>query len=386
MKYRNLEHIIRDRLAEKEPLIQVVIGPRQVGKTTALKAALSGGGVYENADYPTPLPFTVIEKWWNEALRDPSRILAIDEVQKIPGWSEILKKLWDASDRVLKVVVTGSSSLLVEKGLRETMSGRFELIRAEHWNYQEATSIFDLPLDRYLEFGCYPGSIRILDKGLERWAEFVRDAIVEPAIGRDLLQLHPVDQPALLRQIFGVAVSLPCQIISLQKMQGQLQGKGTLPTIQNYLSLLADAYLITGIEKYSKVPFRRRKSSPKLIIHDNGLIRAFERPIDQPLSESRLGRYFKNAVGARLLEAGWDLFYWKDRDVEVDFVAHGRNDEHLAIEVKSSHVADKELSGLRKFCEAHPEFEPCLVSLTRQEFPGIRTIAPEEILSFARRY
>ena len=378
--------VIKRRLEEKSPYIQMIVGPRQVGKTTALKAALEERGVFLNADYPTPLPHSVVEQKWNEALQNPSKILAIDEIQKISGWSEIIKKLWDAKPHALKVVVTGSSALLVEKGLKETLAGRYEMIRAEHWNFTEAKNIFGLDLKNYIEFGCYPGAVPLLEQ-TERWGQYVRDSIVEPALGRDLLQLHPVDQPALLRQIFGVAVSLPCQIISLQKLQGQLQGRGTLPTLQHYLKLLADAYLITGIEKYSAAPLRSRRSSPKLIVHDNGLIRAFRRPMQGNISEEETGRYFENAIGARLLESGWEIYYWKERNLEVDFVALGPNGEKWALEVKSSTVNESDLKGLFRFCEMHPEFEPKLVCLKEgQKISSVPFLPSEELLSFSRKY
>src|SRR3989338_5611996 len=167
-KIRGLAEVIRARIDEKRPLIQVVLGPRQVGKTTALQTALNQRGFYASADYPTPLPYTVLEEWWQKALTHPDKILAIDEIQKIPGWSEVLKKLWDRSDRILKVVVTGSSALLVEKGLKETLAGRFELIRAEHWNFAEARDIFGLSLESFIDFGCYPGSISLMYNP-ERW-------------------------------------------------------------------------------------------------------------------------------------------------------------------------------------------------------------------------
>lgn len=386
MKYRKLASLIKGRLEEKQPLIQVVIGPRQIGKTTALKASIGNRGIYETADYPTPLEHTVIESWWQKALNHPNKILAIDEIQKVRGWSEILKKLWDTSNRQLKVIVTGSSSLLVEKGLKESLAGRFELIRAEHWNLKESKKIFDHELEKFIEFGCYPGSIPLLDKGIDRWGLYVRDSIVEPALGRDLLQLHPVDNPALLRQIFGVAISLPCQIVSLQKLQGQLQGKGTLPTIQHYLQLLSDAYLVTGLEKYHRSTFRTKRSSPKLIVHDNGLIRAFERPITQKISAEKFGRYFENAIGARFLEAGWKTYYWKDRDLEVDFVVIGPNGEKWAVEVKTSLTNEKELKGLRKFCSENSDFLPQLIASVDQKFEGITTRKPEDILSLSRAY
>ena len=225
--------------------------------------------------------------------------------------------------------------------------------------------------------------MRFLDN-IERWGDYIRDSIVEPAIGRDLLQLHPVQYPALLRQIFGVAVSLPAQIISLQKLQGQLQGSGSIPTIQNYLKLLGDAFLVSAIEKYSGQSHRRKKSSPKLIVHDNALIKAFERPIKARIDEEKLGRYFENIVGARFIESGWNTYYWKNRNLEVDFVVEGRNGENWAVEVKSSNVSEKELAGLKEFVKLNPQFEPCLVSLINQKVNGIKSLNVEDILSLKR--
>lgn len=385
-KTRRLVEILRARLEEPTRFIQVVIGPRQVGKTTALQAVLPPGAVFQTADYPTPLPHSVIGDWWQEAERSPAKILAIDEIQKIPGWTEALKKLWDAGGKKLKVVVTGSSALLVEKGLKETLAGRFELIRAEHWNFQEASDVFGMTLTEFMEYGCYPGSVPLWKQDINRWGQFIRDSIVEPALGRDLLQLHPVDQPALLRQLFGVAVSLPCQIISLQKLQGQLQGKGTLPTLQHYLKLLSDTFLVSGIEKFSPSGFRSKKSSPKLIVHDNALIRAFTRPIQGPIDSETRGRYLENCVGARLIEAGWETYYWKDRDFEVDFVAVGPRNEKYAIEVKTSETNEKELKGLFKFCSLYPDFTAVLVSPIPQPLPGVLDLPAEEILSWHRQY
>lgn len=384
-KDRGLVSLIERRLKEDNPLIQVIVGPRQVGKTTALKTAIGGKGIYETADYPTPLPYIVIEEWWEKALKHPDRVLAIDEIQKIPGWSEVVKKLWESSQERIKLIVTGSSALLVEKGLRETLTGRFELIQVEHWNCREAGEILGLSIEKWIEFGCYPGSVPFLND-LERWGNYIRDSIVEPAIGRDLLQLHPVDHPALLRQIFGVVVSLPAQVISLQKLQGHLQGKGALPTIQHYLKLLRDAFLISGIEKYSKIPFKTKKSPPKLIVHDNALIRAFEKPIHQKLSSERWGNYFENSIGARFAEARWNVFYWKDRKLEVDYVVIGPENQKWAIEVKSKKTTLGELNGLFEFCKLHKDFEPYLISAMDQKLTSVKTLFLEDILSLSRKY
>ena len=380
---RGLVNVLKRRIGEKSPLIQVVIGPRQVGKTTALKAALDGNGIYHSADYPTPLSSEALTKWWDEAEQDKSRLLAVDEIQKITGWSETVKYLWDKSKN-MKLIITGSSSLLVEKGLKETLAGRFELIRVEHWNYSEAASVFNLSLRQFIEFGCYPGSIQFLEDRT-RWSAFVRDAIVEPAIGRDLLQLYPIENPALIRQIFGAAVSLPAQLISIQKLQGTLQEKGAVPTISHYLSLLTEAFLVTGVQKYSPAQFRARKSIPKLIIHDNALCRAFERPVAEDIDANRFGRYLENSVGARFIEAGWDTYYWKHRDFEVDFVVIGPENQKWAIEVKAGKTSLVELRGLFEFCKEHTEFEPRLISFVDQAIDGVCSLDLRKILSLSRQ-
>lgn len=377
---RSLIANLTTRLAEPKPLIQVLIGPRQVGKTTAVRAAMGSHGLYESADSPTPPSYEMLNQWWDQAISSGHRILAIDEVQKISGWSEVIKRRWDESPYALKVVLTGSSALLLEKGLSETLAGRFELIRATHWSYAEARDAFGLDLRKYIEFGCYPGSMHLLHD-ITRWSSYIRDSIVESVIGRDLLMLHPVNNPALLRQVFGLAAGMPASLISLQKMMGQLQHKGSVPTIQNYLTLLGQAFLVTGVNKFSANVIREKKSSPKLIIHDNGLARAFARPVEASLTPEVFGYYFENVVGARLIEAGWDVFYWKHGKAEVDFVVHGPRGERLAIEVKSGATTESELAGLKVFCAENKDYEPVLISLVDQKIAGIGSKSAEWVLS-----
>lgn len=376
---------ISARLAEKNPLIQVLVGPRQVGKTTAIRQILADRGLYFTADSPTPHGYQEIEILWRQALASPHRLLAIDEVQKIPGWSEIIKKLWDTQPREnpIKLLLSGSAALAIEKNLKESLAGRYELIRVEHWNFKEAQEAFQMSFDDFLEFGCYPGAIPFLsDK--ERWASYIKDSIIEPAIGRDILQLHPVDHPALLRQVFSVCVGHPSQIVSLNKLQGQLQDKGSLATLQTYLNLLSFGFLVSGVQKFTENAIRTRQSPPKLIVHDNALIRAFERPVGDRPNSSRLGFYLENAIGARFIEAGWETFYWKDRDLEVDFVVLGPNGEKWAVEVKLQPPSLHELRGLLHFCKRHPEFTPYLVCPKPFAHDRIQYIPATKLLSLSR--
>lgn len=383
--YRGIYQRILTRLKEKKPLIQILIGPRQVGKTTALKQLYNefSDCVYQSADGPVPLSYHFIETAWQSATKSKSKIFILDEVQKITSWSESIKQFWDTTPHQIKLVLAGSSSLLIEKGLKETLAGRYELIRVEHWNFAEAKNIFGLSLKDFIEFGCYPGATQFLaDK--QRWADYVRDAIIEPVIGRDILQLHPVDNPALLRQVFGLATTLAGEVVSLNTLQGQLAQKGAIATIGHYLHLLSDAFLLSPVSKYSGSLFSVKKSIPKIIVHDNALIRAFESPVETPISSHRFGRYFENVIGARFIESGWQTYYWNERQDEVDFVVFGPAGQKWAIEVKSGAVDKRDLKGLKKFCDHYPLFEPCLISLVGQQISGIKTLDVEMILSLKR--
>jgi len=399
---RSFHRMLQGRLkSEKQPLIQVVIGPRQVGKTTAVRAIqVAEQGVYESADSPTPLSAQILEKWWASAEASQGRLLVIDEIQKISGWAEVLKKLWDEqtqrknSEHPFRVIVTGSSSLQIEKGLKESLAGRFELVRVEHWNFAEAKKVFSMALEQYIGFGCYPGANRFRSEP-DRWAEYIRDSIIEPVLGRDLLQLHPVEKPALLRQVFGVALSLPSEIVSLQKIQGQLQDKGSIATLQHYLWLLSEAFLVTGIEKYNAATFQSKRSSPKLIVHDNALIRAQERPPSVEPPRERMGRYLENSVGARFIESGWATRYWRERNQEVDFIVDGPKGEKWAVEVKWTKPIRSEVAGVLEFCKRHPEYSAVVVFVeesqtslparSKFELPtSIRQMSAEEMLSLTR--
>ena len=384
MKKRLLSNIIKSRIEEKNPLIQVIIGPRQVGKTTALKQAIGAQALYFSADGPIPPTHNDISDWWAQARRSNNKILAIDEVQKIPGWSEIVKKLWDY-DQSLIVVLTGSSSLLMEKGLTESLAGRYELIKAEHWNFSEAETIFNMSLKDYISYGCYPGAIKFLENKI-RWSDYLKNSIIEPVISKDLLQLSPVKSPALLRQLFFIACSYPAQLISLTKLLGELNEKGSIPTLKNYMKLLSDSFLVSSIEKYSTRKIKTKVSIPKIIVHDNGLLRSLEKPASKELSSERFGRYFENTIGSRFIQAGYETYYWKERNLEVDLVVIGPENEKWAIEVKSSKTDIADLKGLFYFCKKFPEFTPKLISLSNQDLDGIETIPVQNVLGLYRRY
>ncbi len=340
------------RLKEPRRFIQVLAGPRQTGKTTLARQVMDKiGGLthYATADSPTLKDHVWLEQQWQtvRARLDTDKrvkcaLLVLDEIQKIPKWSETVKLLWDedsAENRPIHVVLLGSSPLLVQQGLTESLAGRFEVIPITHWSFAEMRDAFGFDLDQYVYFGGYPGGAALIEEP-ERWARYIQDSLIETSISRDILLMTRVDKPALLRQLFELGCLYSGQILSYQKMVGQLQEAGNTTTLAHYLDLLEGAGLLMGLMKYAGGQARKRGSSPKLQVLNTGLLTA---QAHLSFSEARQdhefwGRLVESTVGAHLANSirgtGLELTYWRHRNQEVDFVL-ARGKKLLAIEVKS---------------------------------------------------
>jgi hypothetical protein len=383
--YRRREAaVLSARLAEPRRFIQVVAGPRQVGKTTLVHQVadeLSAAVVSASADEPTLRGSQWIAAQWEAArlhVGAEGAVLVLDEVQKIPGWSEVVKRLWDEDTRRrvnLRVVLLGSAPLLIQRGLAESLAGRFETIRLGHWSFVEMETAFGWSFDRYVFYGGYPGAASLVDDA-ERWARYVLDALVETTLSRDVLLLTRVDKPALLRRVFELACRYSGQILSYTKMLGQLQDAGNTTTLAHYLDLLAGAGTVTGLQKFAGSAARSRGSSPKLQVLNTALTSAvsglgFDETRADP---ERWGRLVESAVGAHLANAAaraeCELFYWRDRNREVDFVVR-RGRRVVALEVRSGRARDVR-SGIDAFAAA---FRP-----TRSLLVGSDGLSVEDFL------
>jgi len=351
---------LEKRLNGAPPLIQVLTGPRQVGKTTGLRQLLartSGNYHYANADDQLVSDRSWLLAQWQRALSGgEGSLLVIDEVQKIPNWSETIKSLWDKQPRRLRVVLLGSSSLQIQSGLSESLAGRFELTRIYHWTFNELRSAFGYGLERYLSYGGYPGPVAFEDD-YDRWYAYLKDAIVEAVIGKDILQNRKVANPALFRQAFEILCSYPAQEISYTKLLGQLQDKGNTDLIKYYLELYGGGFLIYSLEKYSAKSWLTRSSSPKILPACPALYTMTAGPLALAEPERR-GRVFELAVGAELLQLPGELFYWREKTAEVDFVLRYQGRLH-ALEVKSGRK--KSGKGLEAFMKRFPDASPVIV-------------------------
>jgi uncharacterized protein len=408
MKFkRNHVQILQSRLQEPVRFINILVGPRQVGKTTItqqiaeqltsqsrqigekdkffLQISTEQAVEINTVDSTQTIP-RFSKEWlpqiWRQARENALKlekgqleqkrsatiadiqekelkayVLVIDEIQKIPQWSEQVKALWD-EDRAAKiplhVVLLGSAPLLIHKGLTESLMGRFEVIRVNHWSFEEMQNAFDFDLNQYIYFGAYPGAAQHIQDEI-RWREYVQSALIAPSIEHDVMQLHRIEKPALMRRLFDLASLYSGQELSYTKMMGQLQDAGNTTTLAHYLSLLGQAGLVSKLDKYAGEQFRQRASSPKLSVHNTALISATANySYSQALQDRDFwGRLTESCVGAHLINSlrpTQKLQYWRTSPHEVDFVIT-QGQQLLAIEVKSGRTRGS-VSGLEEFAKS----------------------------------
>ena len=391
---RDYLQYITKRIKEPRKFIQVLYGPRQVGKTTLILQLLSKlkvKTIYETADAVNAADIKWLQTVW-EAARiklklsgSKELILVIDEIQKIDNWSEIIKKLWDEDSRFrnnIKVILLGSSSLLVQKGLTESLAGRFEKTYIGHWSFSEMKSAFDWNINQYIFFGGYPGAASLINDE-KRWKSYIIDSLIETTISKDILMLTRVDKPALLKRLFEIGSYYSGQILSFTKIIGQLQDAGNTTTLSHYLYLLTNCGLLGGLEKFSGSIVKKRSSSPKFQVYNNALLSAYSRTdFLRTYQEPALwGRIAESAIGTHLIGKSitekYKLYYWRDGDYEVDFVIeYGGN--ILGIEVKSGISTSNK--GIDKFLSQHPTAKTIFVGTSGIPIEEFLKINPMELL------
>jgi predicted AAA+ superfamily ATPase len=350
-----------ERLSEKRRFVQVLAGPRQVGKTTVARQVMEKLDMpshYASADEPALKgPEWLSQQWEIGRLkaRNGHGLLILDEVQKVHGWSESVKQLWDADthNKVrLRVVLLGSSPLLIQSGLTESLAGRFEVIAAPHWSFSEIQQAFRWGVEQFIYYGSYPGAAPLISQP-DRWRRYILDSLVETSISRDILLMTRVDKPALLRRVFQLSCDYSGQILSYQKMLGQLTDAGNTVTLAHYLQLLQGAGMVAGLSKFSHGKVRQRGSSPKLQVLNTALMTVTSGMNFQDTRKDgdAWGRLVESAVGAHLLgdTLGKDIevTYWRDRNMEVDFVLQ-QGKSIVGIEVKSGRRREA-LNGIAAF-------------------------------------
>lgn len=371
---------LASRLAERPQRIHILAGPRQVGKSTLVLHVMHQRpiGSYRMLDVEAQAPSQAeagshwVKQQWQSAQADAVAwqksghplaetlpyVLVFDEIQHIVQWSTAIKGIWDAGRTQgtnIHLVLLGSAPLLVQQGLNESLTGRYELLRIPHWSFSEMNECFGLTLDQFTYFGGYPGAASLIDDE-ERWRGYVRGSLIEPSIERDVLAMSRVDTPATLRRLFELGCEYSSQILALNRVS-QTLGAGHVLTLAHYLSLLKHAGLLTGLPKYASQTIRQRQAPPKFQVLNNALFSAQgTHGFHEALADrSRWGRLVESMIGAHLLNTAdqdTTIHYWRESSLEVDFVIEHRG-RLAAIEVKSQGVTGK-LNGLNEFCQRHP--------------------------------
>lgn len=384
---RSEYQIIKSRLEEPRRFIQVVMGARQIGKSTVVKQVLKDLEApyrFFSADNVPTTNSAWISNCWEavRSLKESNRwenvVLVIDEIQKITNWSEVVKKEWDDDtfhDRDIKVLLLGSSRVLLEKGLSESLAGRFEEIRMSHWSYMEMKDCFGFSFSQYLFYGGYPGAASLINDE-DRFQQYIQSAIIEATINKDILMNTPISKPALLHQTFELGAAYSGELLSLNKMLGSLQDAGNTTTLAGYINLLNESGLLCGLQKFSIDTARRKASIPKLQVYNNALKTVYN-PLtfEQAITDRKMwGRIYESGIGAYLVSQAFihrfEIYYWRDRNYEVDFILRKKGSV-VAIEVKSN--AEKRTEGLDKFRQ---QFNP-----TASFIVGDGGICAEDFLS-----
>lgn len=383
---------LNELLQRQLPVFQVLIGPRQVGKTTAAQQVIEKfktSSIYATADQILPPGPEWIEAQWNLAqlkyleTKQPV-LLVLDEVQKVQRWTEVIKRLWDEEKAKsnIRLLVLGSSALLLGKDLTESLADSVFLHRMPHWSFSECNEAFGWNLKQWIYFGGYPGAAIFIDQEAD-WKQYVSASLIEAAIAKYVLQMKRIAKPMLMRHLFGLASTYPAQIFSYNKMLGQLQDVGNATTLAHYLKILEGAFLVSGLESFSKGQIKKRGSSPKLILWNNALINAlglksFKTALED---QSWWGRLVENAVGAHLLNNlsthEWSISYWREDAAEVDFVvSHG--EKMIGIEVKSGSSLGK--NGLGLFKKKYPQAKVLIVGQGGMALEEFFRMAPDKLL------
>ena len=360
---------LKTRMIEQRRFIQVIVGPRQVGKTTLVGQLVKELGIESHSvsadGVAASNTFWLNQQWENarQSLRAKEAtefLLVIDEIQKIDNWSETVKALWDEDTKNnynLKVLLLGSSRLILQRGLTESLAGRFETTYMGHWSLQEMSTAFGFTPEQYAWFGGYPGSASLINDEL-RWKHYIKDSLIETSILKDVLMLARIDKPTLLKNLFEIGCLYSGQVLSYTKIMGQLHGAGNTTTLSNYLNLLDTAGLLKGIEKYSPSIIRKRSSSPKFQVYNTALIsgQSEEQFKEIQNNPAAWGRLVESAIGAHLLNHSltmdYELNYWREGDAEVDFII-SKNKKTIAIEVKSNKASIT--NGMKQF---QKQYEP----------------------------
>jgi len=353
-----------------ESRFHVLIGPRGGGKSILAAQVMkrwNGPKRLAQADLPYALPVEWISKEWGK-LQVPGALLVLDEPQRIPGWGEKVLSLMETNPGV-KVLALCSTW-----GEAQRPPAGYTLQRIPHWDQQECFQRHGLrmSIESFFLMGGYPGALVNREQETFRWGSYLRDAILEAVLGKDLLSMFPVQKHELLRKAFGLACAHAGEVVSYYQLAQELPEAGNAITITRYFQGLKDAFLLFPLPRWHGNETRENESAPKIVIRDNGLITALLFPTleEGEIDDAWKRKLVKNAVLAGLLrladEEGWEPYYWKDRSLEVDCVLV-KGDRLVAFYVVDDPKKEYSLIGLHAFKRRYPKADINVIGPYREK-------------------
>lgn len=401
-----------ERMLAPRGLIEVVRGPRQVGKTTAVEQIIQQ--ILKKPVRPTDVLFVrfdqeilresqggllPIVRWFESRVRGRpfergrTSYIFLDEVHKLRRWDEDVKHFGDTFP--VRLMITGSSSVLVSKGGRESLAGRtitsdfptFQFGEVlEAWApiakrlppYHPFESLFDANDPRELFDGVHalkPQQKHALRRHLEKyynrggyprlyngevaddvWADYLTETVFNRVLGVDVPDLFPVRNPQLLRWLFVEVARSTGQEISQNRVAEDASAAGlrtSQPLVGNYLRYLADALLIREFRRYPLAKRVNSRTATKITLTDLGARNAVFRgaPSLWESPPEHVGLLIETVVQSVIRGKDLQTHFYRDyekpsdrrsRLVEVDFVAERIRGDVLPIEIKFRRKIDSE--------------------------------------------
>ena len=373
IEYKDREVYGRLRKFIKEPQIVSLCGLRRVGKTTILQKIIqdllkenqSDSILYFSFDDFQDLELFDVLDGFKEMHQKEPQFLIFDEIQKLPNWAEKIKIFYDT--KKYKIFISGSESLFLRKGSRESLAGRiyeFEVKKlsfVEYLNFVgkgemiKKPQLYDMELkielSRYLLTGGFPELIGNEDKAMIR--QYLKTAIIEKIVFKDMAKIYPIENPAQLIAILDILVDNPGMIVDFSSLSQELGI--SRQTLSKYFEYLEMAHLVVKLYNFSRNRITSEKSLKKFYP-------TFLSPVLIEESEEKIGKLIETTC----VLATDAKFFWRDKyKDEVDIILQLEK-ETIPIEVKyRNHPSQNK--GLQKFCKKYKCKETIVVTKDKRE-------------------
>jgi hypothetical protein len=349
---RFIINLLRDEIGQ--PQIDIILGPRQVGKTTLLKQlreyckqrGLKTG--FFDLEQPQVLAeFNAPDKAVIDKIRSAGDVVFIDEFQYIENASKIFKAIFDSPQKT-KIVCSGSSSLEIHKHLRESLAGRRFLFRVYPLRYSEITAhIKNHTLDMYLRYGGMPALTHTDSQ--ERKQNILME-LLGSYILKDVKSLIKEENVKAFNHLLYLLAERQGSTISVHSLAGQINMSSK--AVNRYLDILEETYVNFRVHSFSNNLGNELKKSCKTYLYDlgirNAILKDFSGISDRPDKGVLLESFVFLKLKASLLP-NMDIRFWRTKEGdEVDFVLV-IDRKPIPIEVKSTMSTAEIPRGMRKF-------------------------------------